>query len=246
MFMSNHEIFRDSNNRNLVLSWSFLPWSFIAFWITGSVILVFLSHEILLLAQEGEDRLVRSILLPFFGGFIAIFNVMGMGDTEEVIGKEKIINFDFYDFVSELSITIPVTVMVFFWIDQSLQLFQFLHWNVTPTGIGTFLIKTFFSAVIFYKRYDSMLNSDQATKQMAARILMAIWIFENLYYCKHYWVITLVIVGLSIYLLPSIIARIRNHQSKLAIFFLNVFAGWTALGWIVSLVWSGTSVKKVE
>jgi len=47
--------------------------------------------------------------------------------------------------------------------------------------------------------------------------------------------LTLVLV---IYFLPSFIALLRQHKNKLSIFLLNLFLGWTVLGWVSSLVWS--------
>lgn len=43
------------------------------------------------------------------------------------------------------------------------------------------------------------------------------------------------------YLLPSIIAAKRGHMSSGAILALNLLAGWTALGWVVAVVWSLTA-----
>jgi hypothetical protein len=45
----------------------------------------------------------------------------------------------------------------------------------------------------------------------------------------------------AIYFLPSIIAVARHHHNALAIFLLNLFLGWTMLGWVGSLVWSVTA-----
>ena len=42
------------------------------------------------------------------------------------------------------------------------------------------------------------------------------------------------------YFLPTLIAFLRNHKNKLAIFFLNILLGWTGIGWVVALVWSVT------
>ena len=47
-----------------------------------------------------------------------------------------------------------------------------------------------------------------------------------------FWTVVLVL-----YFLPSIIALLRRHQ-VMAIILLNLLLGWTALGWIVALVWS--------
>lgn len=42
-------------------------------------------------------------------------------------------------------------------------------------------------------------------------------------------------------LVPSIIARCRDHQNTNAICALNVLLGWTFLGWVVALVWALTA-----
>ena len=39
-------------------------------------------------------------------------------------------------------------------------------------------------------------------------------------------------------LLPSIIALLRGKRDTLAIFLLNLFLGWSIIGWIVALVWA--------
>ena len=41
-----------------------------------------------------------------------------------------------------------------------------------------------------------------------------------------------------IYFLPTIIAAARNKKSILGIFLLNLFLGWSFIGWVVALVWS--------
>jgi hypothetical protein len=43
-----------------------------------------------------------------------------------------------------------------------------------------------------------------------------------------------------IYFLPTIVALSRGHLSALAIFFLDLFLGWTLIGWLVALIWSST------
>jgi hypothetical protein len=49
---------------------------------------------------------------------------------------------------------------------------------------------------------------------------------------------------LGAYFLPTGLASWRGHPSWLAIFALNALLGWTALGWILALVWSLTAVPK--
>lgn len=48
----------------------------------------------------------------------------------------------------------------------------------------------------------------------------------------------IVIGGLVIYFLPSIIAVKAERKNALAIVALNVFLGWTFLGWLASLIWA--------
>ena len=53
------------------------------------------------------------------------------------------------------------------------------------------------------------------------------------------WAITIpLIIG---YWLPSGVALARGHQNSWAIVALNLFLGWTVLGWILALVWSLTA-----
>ena len=55
----------------------------------------------------------------------------------------------------------------------------------------------------------------------------------------------LLIVGviLVIYFLPTIVARHRGKENWLSIFMLNIFVGWTFVGWVIALIWA-TSVDK--
>jgi len=54
-------------------------------------------------------------------------------------------------------------------------------------------------------------------------------------------------IGIAVilaYFLPAIVARVRGHHNVNAIAVLNFFLGWTVLGWIGSLVWAFTAVRK--
>lgn len=42
----------------------------------------------------------------------------------------------------------------------------------------------------------------------------------------------------ALYLLPAYEAWSRQHQNKSAIGLLNLFLGWTLIGWVVSAVWA--------
>ena len=49
------------------------------------------------------------------------------------------------------------------------------------------------------------------------------------------------IVGIIVYFVPSYIAYRRKHKNRVAILVLNIFLGWSLIGWIVALVWSLTN-----
>ncbi len=51
-------------------------------------------------------------------------------------------------------------------------------------------------------------------------------------------VILMTFISLAIYFVPIIIAYTRKHNNFVAICLLNVFTGWTFLGWLASLLWS--------
>ena len=44
--------------------------------------------------------------------------------------------------------------------------------------------------------------------------------------------------SLALLFLPTLIARSRNHPHTSAIFLVNLFFGWTFIGWVVSLIWA--------
>lgn len=41
-----------------------------------------------------------------------------------------------------------------------------------------------------------------------------------------------------IYCLPMIVASFRNHRHMSGIVVLNIFLGWTLLGWVGAFVWA--------
>jgi hypothetical protein len=53
----------------------------------------------------------------------------------------------------------------------------------------------------------------------------------------------LLLLGGWIYFLPSLVANSHGHHNTSAIFILNLFLGWTVLGWVVALVWAFTKQK---
>ena len=44
--------------------------------------------------------------------------------------------------------------------------------------------------------------------------------------------------GFVMYFLPTIVALARNKRDTMAILLLNLFLGWSVIGWVVALVWA--------
>ncbi|MFC1982441.1 superinfection immunity protein [Chloroflexota bacterium] len=59
------------------------------------------------------------------------------------------------------------------------------------------------------------------------------------------WVIS-IIFGLSIFLLPTIVAIVGHKNRTTAILVLNLLGGWTVIGWVVALVWAFTSDRQKD
>jgi hypothetical protein len=47
-------------------------------------------------------------------------------------------------------------------------------------------------------------------------------------------------VVLVLYFIPAIIAWQRRHRQRVAILVVNIFFGWTFVGWIIAFVWALT------
>lgn len=45
-------------------------------------------------------------------------------------------------------------------------------------------------------------------------------------------------IGFVMYFLPTIIALIKSKRDAVAILLLNLFLGWSVIGWIIALVWA--------
>lgn len=76
---------------------------------------------------------------------------------------------------------------------------------------------------------DSKITVTDDETDSGIRIGLSVWIFLGL------------IAATLSYFLPTFIAFYRNHRNRLAILVLNIFAGWTGLVWIFTLVWSCTA-----
>lgn len=47
-----------------------------------------------------------------------------------------------------------------------------------------------------------------------------------------------VLIFLAIYFLPSFISSARMHRNNSSTFVLNLFLGWTFIGWVAALMWA--------
>lgn len=56
-------------------------------------------------------------------------------------------------------------------------------------------------------------------------------------------ILPLVIIFLVIYFLPTIYGY--DHRNSTSIFILNLFLGWTLIGWVIALIWAFSNDKKV-
>ena len=45
-------------------------------------------------------------------------------------------------------------------------------------------------------------------------------------------------LGFLFYFLPTIVGVARSKRDLLSIVLLNLFLGWTLIGWVVALVWA--------
>ena len=50
--------------------------------------------------------------------------------------------------------------------------------------------------------------------------------------------VLLLLIGPLVYFLPSIIAFRRKHRNRVAILVINIFLGFTGIGWVAALVWA--------
>lgn len=67
--------------------------------------------------------------------------------------------------------------------------------------------------------------------------------FCYLEYIMESMIIFLILFAMVVYFLPIIVAFIRKNNNCLAIFILNLFLGWTFVGWVIALVWACTNTQ---
>lgn len=58
---------------------------------------------------------------------------------------------------------------------------------------------------------------------------------------------TFIIIFMAlIYFIPTIICIVKRHTHKLYIICLNIFLGWTLIGWLGALIWSFIDRESIE
>ena len=51
---------------------------------------------------------------------------------------------------------------------------------------------------------------------------------------------------ISVYFFPTLISLTRDCKNKLGIFVLNLFLGYTFLGWVGALIWACIGKKSIK
>ena len=55
---------------------------------------------------------------------------------------------------------------------------------------------------------------------------------------------TVILLLLGIHFLPTFVAFVREHRHAVLILVLNIFFGWTIIGWLVLLIWAAVGEEK--
>jgi hypothetical protein len=53
-----------------------------------------------------------------------------------------------------------------------------------------------------------------------------------------------IIICVLLYFVPTVIACARNHHNQTPVMLVNLFFGWTFLGWIIALIWASSAVRE--
>lgn len=61
-----------------------------------------------------------------------------------------------------------------------------------------------------------------------------------------FFILLCVVGGLSFYLLPTIVAMNRKVANSAGIVLLNIFLGWTLLGWVGALIWACSAETQLQ
>lgn len=52
------------------------------------------------------------------------------------------------------------------------------------------------------------------------------------------------VVAFLAYFIPTGIAMLRNHPSMASIAIVNLFLGWSLIGWVIALAWSFSAIPR--
>ncbi|MFI5024224.1 MAG: superinfection immunity protein [Alphaproteobacteria bacterium] len=55
-----------------------------------------------------------------------------------------------------------------------------------------------------------------------------------------FFVFELFFLGAAVAYIPTFIAYARGHRKQTSILIINLFLGWTIIGWIAALIWALT------
>lgn len=56
----------------------------------------------------------------------------------------------------------------------------------------------------------------------------------------------LVLIGIILYFLPAVNGYCRGHHNAGPILIINLFFGWTLLGWVIALAWSCSALAATD
>jgi len=87
-----------------------------------------------------------------------------------------------------------------------------------------------------YSRKKEKLPTSPITKVLA--VILVILLIASIYYAQPFILFAPFIP--IIYFIPAIVGYEKQKENAQAILLLNLFLGWTFIGWIIALVWAYT------
>jgi hypothetical protein len=70
------------------------------------------------------------------------------------------------------------------------------------------------------------------------QMIKALWEPHDFWTLFHMRQVFGVLFCLSIYFIPFGVGLLRDRRAKLALFFVNLIGGWTAIIWVIALIWA--------
>ena len=59
-------------------------------------------------------------------------------------------------------------------------------------------------------------------------------------------VMIILAVAVGLYFMPALVAALRGHRQFWPIFVIDLFLGWTFLGWIVALAMAASYIERAD